>query len=232
MDRKDFSSARASLLKALDLSLSPEQREQVLQTMVALNQHLFYNEPTTPDLEQYRVRDGDSLHKIARKFSAHHVTPGILKLANRLPDDRLRVNRKILIPKGTFSFLVVKSRFRLYLMYDGTALREYVVATGKDNATPPGDYVAGEKTSNPTWYPPEHLRDLPRRIPPGDPRNPLGSHWIALKHPVHQGLGIHGTNDPATIGTSATLGCVRLANSDVQEVYDILYPGMAVRIVE
>jgi lipoprotein-anchoring transpeptidase ErfK/SrfK len=48
-------------------------------------------------------------------------------------------------------------------------------------------------------------------LPPG-PRNPVGVMWIALNK---KGIGIHGTNDPASIGRTASHGCVRLANWDV-----------------
>jgi lipoprotein-anchoring transpeptidase ErfK/SrfK len=48
-------------------------------------------------------------------------------------------------------------------------------------------------------------------LPPG-PRNPVGVMWIALNK---KGIGIHGTNDPGSIGRAASHGCIRLANWDV-----------------
>src|SRR5207249_7189562 len=47
------------------------------------------------------------------------------------------------------------------------------------------------------------------------PRNPVGIMWIALNK---KGIGIHGTNDPASIGHAASHGCIRLANWDVVQI--------------
>ena len=52
----------------------------------------------------------------------------------------------------------------------------------------------------------------------GEIRGAYGSHFIRLKTPGHRGIGIHGTHDPASIGTRATEGCVRLNNSDLLEL--------------
>ena len=48
-------------------------------------------------------------------------------------------------------------------------------------------------------------------LPPG-PRNPVGVMWIALNK---KGIGIHGTDDPGSIGRAVSHGCIRLANWDV-----------------
>lgn len=61
----------------------------------------------------------------------------------------------------------------------------------------------------------------------GEIRGAYGSHFIRLKTPGHRGIGIHGTHDPASIGTRATEGCVRLNNSDLLElVKKYVYVGV------
>lgn len=66
----------------------------------------------------------------------------------------------------------------------------------------------------------------------GEIRGAYGSHFIRLKTPGHRGIGIHGTHDPASIGTRATEGCVRLNNSDLLElVKKYVYVGMPVVIL-
>lgn len=66
----------------------------------------------------------------------------------------------------------------------------------------------------------------------GEIRGAYGSHFIRLKTPGHCGIGIHGTHDPASIGTRATEGCVRLNNSDLLElVKKYVYVGMPVVIL-
>jgi lipoprotein-anchoring transpeptidase ErfK/SrfK len=63
-------------------------------------------------------------------------------------------------------------------------------------------------------------------LPPG-PRNPVGVMWIALNK---KGIGIHGTNDPDSIGRAASHGCIRLANWDVVRLATKIKPGDNVSI--
>ena len=63
-------------------------------------------------------------------------------------------------------------------------------------------------------------------LPPG-PRNPVGVMWIALNK---KGIGIHGTNDPGSIGHAASHGCVRLANWDVVRLATKIKSGDSVSI--
>ena len=57
-----------------------------------------------------------------------------------------------------------------------------------------------------------------------------GNWFIRLKTPPHKGIGIHGTHDPASIGTRATEGCIRLENSNLDSLKPLVHVGMAVRI--
>jgi lipoprotein-anchoring transpeptidase ErfK/SrfK len=63
-------------------------------------------------------------------------------------------------------------------------------------------------------------------IPPG-PRNEVGLVWIGLNK---KGIGIHGTNNPSSIGRSASHGCIRLANWDALRVLDSVTQGATVVI--
>jgi lipoprotein-anchoring transpeptidase ErfK/SrfK len=63
-------------------------------------------------------------------------------------------------------------------------------------------------------------------LPPG-PNNPVGVVWIALNKP---GIGIHGTDDPETIGRAASHGCVRLANWDIVKLARMVKAGVSVTI--
>jgi lipoprotein-anchoring transpeptidase ErfK/SrfK len=65
-------------------------------------------------------------------------------------------------------------------------------------------------------------------LPPG-PNNPIGTTWIDLDKPTY---GIHGTPEPAEIDKEASHGCVRLTNWDVQELAELVEPGIEVRFVE
>ena len=73
------------------------------------------------------------------------------------------------------------------------------------------------------------------RVLHGDPRNPLGNCWVSLRKIPTDGreatkdddtdYGIHGTNEPQTIGTQASRGCIRMRNEDATEVFDLLVIG-------
>ena len=60
-----------------------------------------------------------------------------------------------------------------------------------------------------------------RHAPPGDPNNPIGSRWIKFA----PSFGVHGTNDPQSIGKRSSAGCIRMHNSHVEEVYDLVRVG-------
>ena len=104
-----------------------------------------------------------------------------------------------------------------------------------DWSTPLGVTSITGKVANPTWYPPQSIRDehaarndvLPRVVPPG-PDNPLGKHAMRLA------LGsylIHGTNKPSGVGMRVTHGCIRMFPEDIEALYKTVPVGTAVNIV-
>lgn len=100
----------------------------------------------------------------------------------------------------------------LSLYTDGVLLKEYPVCVGnRSTQTPRGEYRVVYKTVDPYWINKEVI------VPPG-PRNPLGVRWIGIT----KSLGIHGNNKPASIGTYASAGCIRMYNRDVEELYGMV----------
>lgn len=63
-------------------------------------------------------------------------------------------------------------------------------------------------------------------LPPG-PNNPVGILWMGLNKP---GIGIHGTNNPETIGRAGSHGCIRMANWDAAKIKDLVSVGNVVKI--
>lgn len=236
-EHKKLVEARGLVARALALNPPAAVRAKILSTMMPVGRALLQLASDAPDIETYKVRTGDTFERLGRRFGAGAYDYGALMLANRRTSTALRVGDTLRVPKGTFSLLVVKSAFRVYLLYEGVAVRDYPAAVGRsgENETPATVFTVASKTENPVWNPPEQLmreKGLPSVVPPGDPQNPLGTHWIALKHAIHRGFGIHGTNDPKVIGTEATLGCVRLHNEDVAELFGIVATGMSVTVVD
>jgi L,D-transpeptidase ErfK/SrfK len=104
-----------------------------------------------------------------------------------------------------------------------------------DWSTPLGVTTITGKVANPSWYPPQSIRDehaarndiLPRVVPPG-PDNPLGKHAMRLGLP---GYLIHGTNKPSGVGMRVTHGCVRMFPEDIESLYKTVPVGTPVNIV-
>ena len=174
----------------------------------------------SPDATAYVIQSGDTLSKIARRF---HTTVELLKISNGLTDDRIRPGQRLKIATTSFSVVVDKSQNTLTLKNGEEVLKVYSCSTGKEGVTPTGTFKIVNRMVDPPWYSHEGV------IPPGDPRNVLGSRWLGLDVPEY---GIHGTTDPTSIGKPVTKGCVRLANSDVEELFNLLPEGTPVSIVE
>ncbi len=109
----------------------------------------------------------------------------------------------------------------------------YPVTVGSTHtASPIGEWKVRQITKMPTFrYDKEMLQHGQRSgnfyvLRPG-PRNPVGVMWIALNK---KGIGIHGTNDPGSIGHAASHGCIRLANWDVVRLATKIKPGDSVSI--
>jgi lipoprotein-anchoring transpeptidase ErfK/SrfK len=145
-----------------------------------------------------------------------------------LPFEELR-------PKVTESDLgkviVIKRESRTLLYYSGTKLkRTFRVATGQSSyPTPIGEYEIVTKQRNPWWYPPQGSDWAAGKepVPPG-PGNPLGTRWMGISAPY---VGIHGTPDAASIGYSASHGCVRMLIPQVEWLFEQVDVGTPVFIV-
>jgi lipoprotein-anchoring transpeptidase ErfK/SrfK len=110
---------------------------------------------------------------------------------------------------------------KLALIEDGRVVKVYPVAVGKKvSASPTGDFKIINRVKNPTYY---HSGTI---IPPGKD-NPVGTRWIGLSL---KGYGIHGTNEPRSIGKAASHGCIRMAKADLEQLFNLVGVGDAVEI--
>jgi lipoprotein-anchoring transpeptidase ErfK/SrfK len=123
--------------------------------------------------------------------------------------------------KSTRQVLVSIPDRKLALMEAGRTLKLYSVAVGAPQSpSPQGEFKVINRIENPTYYKPGAV------IEPG-PDNPLGTRWIGLNL---KGYGIHGTNVPASIGQAASHGCIRMRQSDLEELFTLLREGDVVAI--
>jgi lipoprotein-anchoring transpeptidase ErfK/SrfK len=126
--------------------------------------------------------------------------------------------------------IVIRRESKALYLYDGSRLvRTFGVATGQSQyPTPLGLFSVVDKQLNPWWRPPDSdwARGL-EPIPPG-PGNPLGTRWMGISAP---GVGIHGTPDAASIGYSASHGCIRMRIPDAEWLFGQVTWGTPVYIV-
>ncbi len=170
--------------------------------------------------KKYTVQSGDTLTKIA---SRHHVTLEMLKLTNQVKTDLISVGQVLLIPAADLHIEIDKSENRLRLFNDDQLIRNYPVATGDQGLSPVGSYTVANRLIQPTWY----WQGV--AVTKDDPDYPIGTRWLGLSK---KGYGIHGTNEPASIGKQASHGCVRMHNVDVEELFEVVPVGTKVKIVE
>jgi lipoprotein-anchoring transpeptidase ErfK/SrfK len=111
----------------------------------------------------------------------------------------------------------------------GKKVRTLGVAVGQAiYPTPTGAFHIIEKELNPWWYPPDDAWAAGEKpVPPG-PGNPLGTRWMGINYP---GVGLHGTPDAASIGYSASHGCIRMRIPDAEWLFVHVRVGSPVWIV-
>ena len=110
---------------------------------------------------------------------------------------------------------------RLAVLENGKVLAYFPVAVGAEvSPSPIGDFVIVSRVANPTYY---HKGAV---IGTGQD-NPVGTRCMGLNV---KGYGIHGTNEPRSIGHATSHGCIRLRNRDVEKLYAMLRAGDLVQI--
>ena len=110
---------------------------------------------------------------------------------------------------------------KLAVLRDGAVVKVFPVAVGAmASPSPQGVFQIANRIPHPVYYHPGVV------VPPGKD-NPLGSRWIGL---TRKGYGIHGTNDPRSIGRNVSHGCIRLRNRDIQELFAMVVVGDVVKI--
>ncbi|NWQ39919.1 L,D-transpeptidase [Bacillus sp. EB106-08-02-XG196] len=121
--------------------------------------------------------------------------------------------------------IVNKTTNELALIDDNRVQTVVSVGTGKTkDLTPEGLFTITIKAEDPYY----RRKD----IPGGDPENPLGSRWIGFDAQGTDGriYGIHGTNQPASIGRYVSLGCIRTQNEVISSLYPIIPLGTKILV--
>jgi lipoprotein-anchoring transpeptidase ErfK/SrfK len=195
----------------------------------------FVRKPADAILAFRNGRPWITKERLGRRLDAHALTVKVvaaLEANSRLP---VRVHTHVVRPAVTSTsfgpVIVINRSANRLTLYDGMrVVRSFPVATGQAiYPTPKGMFHIVVKWKDPWWYPPTQdawAHGL-KPVPPG-PNNPLGTRWMGLSAP---GVGIHGTDEPASIGYSASHGCIRMQVPDAEWLFDHVDIGTTVDIV-
>ncbi|MEI8349481.1 MAG: L,D-transpeptidase family protein [Candidatus Omnitrophota bacterium] len=216
----DYLKARALYKQTEEATNDTEQLKEIQKRIEDINIKIIFSPVMDKCSVTYTVKPGDSLEKIAKE---HKTTIGLIKRANNLTSDIIRPAQELKIETCKFSIVVDKSQNLLFLKTGDEIIKTYVVSTGKNNSTPVGVFKIINKEINPTWFKTGAV------IPSGSPENILGTRWMGIEK---KGYGIHGTTEPEQLGKQVTLGCVRMKNEEVEELYDIVPTGTEVTIID
>jgi lipoprotein-anchoring transpeptidase ErfK/SrfK len=126
----------------------------------------------------------------------------------------------------------------LYAVEPGGWATRYGVGVGEQGLTLKGVAKIGNKAEWPSWTPTDNMmRRKPHLVQyaggvPGGPQNPLGARALYLYRGGRDTMfRLHGTNEPWTIGTAVSSGCIRLTNEDIIDLYDRTPVGTKVVII-
>lgn len=160
----------------------------------------------------HTVKVGETLHQISRDYR----TPlsSIIQANPTINPNMLYPGQAIVIPGFPdihtipYTIDVSTSNRTLTLLRDGVQQKQYPIAVGRMlHETPIGNFIIINKAPN--------------------PGGPFGTMWMSLSK---EHYGIHGTNDPNSIGHAVSRGCIRMHNHDVEELASIVPIGTPVLI--
>lgn len=224
LQKNDPIAARTYFSEALTADLPEEDVKLLRAELSRIGQLSIFSArvfPNDPFVSRYVIHAGDTLGKIAK---AHRVSPELIAKINNISDpNRIREGQSIKMIQGPFHIEVDCGSFTMGVYLGSTFVKQFPVGLGLDNSTPRGQWRVTTKLLNPTYYPPRGGQI----VASDDPENPLGERWIGLKGISGEATGqlrygIHGTNEPESIGKNVSLGCIRMHNEDVESLYSYL----------
>jgi lipoprotein-anchoring transpeptidase ErfK/SrfK len=132
-------------------------------------------------------------------------------------------------PAGTI-IIDTANTYLFLVLGNGKAMR-YGIGVGREGFTWTGTERVSRMKEWPDWFPPSEMIErqpyLPRMMA-GGPGNPLGARALYLGNTLYR---IHGTNQPSTIGSFVSSGCIRLLNDDIEDLYSRVQVGTRVVVL-
>ena len=182
-----------------------------------------------------KLRPFPTKSAVGRRLNRVLTTRAIVQALRTHHREPIQLAFKVLEPKVTeddigHAIVIRRGENHLFLYNGSRFVRRFQVATGRSSyPTPVGHFEIVIKQRNPWWYPPEgsDWAAGEKPVAPG-PGNPLGTRWMGLSAPY---VGIHGTPDAASVGYSASHGCIRMRISEAEWLFDHVEVGDQVFIV-
>lgn len=160
----------------------------------------------------HTVKTGETLSQISRDYRTPLAV--ILNANPGIDPDNIYPGQTITIPgipdatANPYRIQVSINNRWLRLFKDGIQIKQYPIAVGRVLfETPIGEFIIINKAPN--------------------PGGPFGTMWMSLSK---ESYGIHGTNDPSSIGNAVSRGCIRMYNKDVEELAGLIPIGTPVLI--
>ena len=180
----NYIEARKLYMKEMQSLNDVNKLAAVKKKIEKINMDLLFS-PASDDCSiDYIVKPNDALSKIARKYK---TAVNLIKRANGLSTDVIRVGQKLKVNNCKFSVAVDQSQNLLFLKRSGEVVKTYVISSGTDNSSPVGVFKIVNKLIDPTWFRTGAV------IPSDSPENVLGTRWMGFDL---KGYGIHGTTEP------------------------------------
>lgn len=198
-------------------TLRPAEKEALMDLLSGLAGTVIYS--PEHHLEQpYTPAAGETLDQIARRYQ---VSPELLAKINGItPMQTLNPAQPLKVLRGPFGAQIDAAQQEMVLVLGGRYAGKFQIGLGRERSDIAGRYEVSRKVANPPYIGPD------RTIEPGDPANPLGSHFLKLIKPLENEaaatFGIHGTNASGNLNGDDARGYIRLSQRDISDCYDIL----------
>jgi lipoprotein-anchoring transpeptidase ErfK/SrfK len=176
--------------------------------------------PTPTSLNPVAGRDGVTIltGTLRSRLRAAIDSPGHRTVSPAIKRLKPEVTTADLAQKYPVFLTIDRGAFQLRLWKNLKVAKTYTIAVGQAGLeTPAGEYTIDDKQVNPSWHVPDSpwAGDLAGKVIPPGPDDPIKARWMGF----YAGAGIHGTDETSSLGTAASHGCVRMAISDVEELY-------------
>jgi lipoprotein-anchoring transpeptidase ErfK/SrfK len=231
----DTAVARAvTVAPGASLTLRAGYDKQLVRSFVAKLANRFDRTPESSRLLLHGVRPLVTKPVIGRTLDRAKATADLTAELVHATRATIKLTAKVtepaVTPQTIGPVIVIRRGSNQLTLYNGMKMvRRFQVATGQNiYPTPLGRFQIVVKWRNPWWYPPASpwAKGL-KPVPPG-PSNPLGTRWMGLSAP---GVGIHGTDEPASIGYSLSHGCIRMLVPQAEWLFNHVDVGTPVFIV-